>query len=160
MLSLSCFHQHGIRITSHQSETAASNNECFVCGYAQLELLYGDALSKIDLDGSPSSHPDLNHSVSFDDDARASGVGSHHSLAEGGLESHSAFTSSVSHESQTSRGKSGRPSRLAPTDSHNPLFDELIKYRDPSHPRYDRLKEQRVGQNSHDIDMYRFDRFC
>ena len=41
-------------------------------------------------------------------------------------------------------GRSGRTSRLAPTDSHNPMFEELIRARDPAHPRHDRLKEQRV----------------
>jgi hypothetical protein len=101
-----------------------------------LELLYGDALSKQDLDGvvvqvAPPPSQTISPNKSQGD------------LLE------SSLLSSPSHPDFPSAGEKGtlrqRSSRLQPTDCHNPTFEELLRGRDPNVPRIDRLEEQRVS---------------
>jgi hypothetical protein len=108
----------------------------------KLELLYGDALSKEDLDGRVN--PPLNSSL---DSARTAST--MESLGGGGgggnhLEN-SFLSSSASMDLPAALGHHSRRSRLEPTDSHNFAFEEIIRARDPSVPRVDRLQEQRVS---------------
>jgi hypothetical protein len=114
------------------------------CDAAQLELLYGDALSKEDLDGTlPSSGSIAAGSLlSFSSESH-----SKDHLENSFLSSPSAFLEmpSTSPHSGGGGGGGGRSRRLEATDSHNHAFEEIIRSRDPNVPRIDRLQEQRVS---------------
>jgi hypothetical protein len=98
----------------------------------QLELLYGDALSKQDLDGNitHSSGADIqetNFLATTDD-----------------LPMNESYSTLPSHENE-GHTRALKARRAAPTDCRNPYFEESLKNRDPKHPRIDRLQEQRVS---------------
>jgi hypothetical protein len=98
-----------------------------------LELLYGDALSKLDLDGSAAApaHTTAHNTVSFE-----------HEEGEEGKEGREVGDN-ASASAQQRRSRQPKSQRAAPTDSRNPDFDSIILNRDPTKPRVDYLKENR-----------------
>ena len=97
---------------------------------SMLELLYGDALSKQDLDGTTASplKNSTHNTVSFEN---TDGEGK-----EGNAEDHGSA-------SQHTSSRHAKTQRAAPTDCRNPEFDSIILNRDPTKPRVDYLKENR-----------------
>jgi hypothetical protein len=102
----------------------------------KLELLYGDALSKEDLDGTTQILSSSIASLSSETERDSRGI-ERSFLSSTSMDDMQTGGNSVSHHS--------RSRRLQPTDSHNVAFDEMIRARDPSVPRIDRLQEQRVS---------------
>ena len=95
-------------------------------------MLYGDALSKQDLDGN------VVQSVS------GGGQDPNFLATTEDLNVNESYSTLPSHENEghtrTLRGR-----RAGPTDCRNPSFEESLRNRDPKQPRIDRLQEQRVS---------------
>ena len=103
-----------------------------------LELLYGDALSKYDLDGSLSGavaatgQNTAHNTVSFETEEEEGKDGGGSMRANGSAAS-----------AHMSRSKQAKSQRAGPTICHNPEFDSVLLNRDPTKPRVDYLKENR-----------------
>ena len=109
-------------------------------------MLYGDALSKQDLDGkalsSQPTDPQENITLGKSQNIDAKGGDFHESSLLSIPSNHEFPGATIG----TSTSRQTRGSRHQPTDCHNPTFDEQLRNRDPNVPRIDRLEEQRVSK--------------